>query len=118
MMYIAVATGGALGALLRYSLVMFAGFPSAILMANIIGSCIMGAIVGGQHAGVFTWPPAVQVFVMMGVLGAFTTFSSFSFEAFTLFQEGAVRAAVAYVLASVLLALIGFALGYKLISFF
>ena len=55
---------------------------------------------------------------MVGVLGAFTTFSTFSFEAFALFQEGAVKMAVSYVIASVFLAIIGFALGYKIISFF
>lgn len=118
MMYLAVATGGALGAVLRYSLVVLTGLPAAILMANVVGSCIMGALVGGQHSGLITLPPAWQAFVMVGVLGAFTTFSTFSLEAFLLFQEGQVKAAVSYVLASVLLAIIGFALGYKIISFF
>ena len=118
MLYLAVAAGGAIGAVMRYSLVMLSGLPSAILVANILGSCIMGILVGGQHNSVFTFPPAIQAFVMVGVLGAFTTFSTFSFEAFALFQEGEVKAAVAYVLASVLMAIIGFALGYKIISFF
>ena len=118
MLFVAVAAGGALGALLRFSLVVFTGLPFAILLANIVGSTIMGAIVGGQHSGLFTLPAAWQAFVMVGVLGAFTTFSSFSLEAFVLFQEGQIREAVSYVIASVLLAVIGFALGYKLISFF
>lgn len=118
MVYIAVAFGGALGALLRFTLVTATGLPAPILLANIVGSSLMGVLVGGQQNGVFHFSSFWQSFLLIGVLGAFTTFSAFSYEAFMFFQQGQVKMAVSYVLASVLLALVGFALGYKIISFF
>jgi len=117
-LYLAVAFGGALGALLRFVLVTATGLPVAILLANVAGSSLMGALVGGQQNGFFSFSPFWQSFLLVGVLGAFTTFSTFSYEAFMFFQQGQVKMAVSYVLASVLLALVGFALGYKIISFF
>ena len=118
MMYLAVALGGAMGAVMRYSLVMLSGMPSAILMANVLGSFVLGGLLSAQQGGVFNLSPIWQGFLMVGILGAFTTFSTFSLEAFVLFQQGEVKQAVAYVIASVFLAILGFALGYRLISFF
>ena len=73
-------------------------FPSAILAANIIGSFLMGAfvVVAARH-GLTHLSPLVAT----GLLGGFTTFSSFSLEAVTLWERGAAGQAALYVALSV-----------------
>lgn len=103
-----VALGGAIGAALRFLTgvlvirVWGEGFPVAIIAVNVIGSFLMGAFVVWSFQKGMTH---LNLFVMTGVLGGFTTFSAFSLEAFTLFEKGQVGAAVAYVAISVLLSL-------------
>lgn len=112
-----VAFGGAIGASLRYltgeaSMRAFGpGFPWATLAVNIIGSLAMGIIVVAlaQKGGMRFSP-----FLMTGVLGGFTTFSAFSLDAITLYERGAVGLAAAYVLASVVLSLLGIVAGLAL----
>ncbi|MEL6608614.1 MAG: CrcB family protein [Pseudomonadota bacterium] len=112
--FLQVAAGGAIGAVLRFGLGVavlraHAGtFPVAVLIANVVGSFLMGLFVvyAGQR-GLAAWQP----FVMTGVLGGFTTFSAFSLEAWTLFERGDTGAAALYVALSVLGALAGLALG-------
>lgn len=116
--YLAVAGGGAVGALLRFSLVTHTSIPFAILFANVLGSGLMGILVGGQHASWLRLSLVQQSFLMVGLLGAFTTFSTFSLEAFIMAQEGQLKLAAAYVLASVVLAIAAFAIGYKLSALF
>lgn len=115
-MILAVAAGGAVGAVARYLLVSrvghwigpggIAGVPVGILLANIIGSVAMGML---AETLALTWSPpaAVRGFLSVGLLGAFTTFSTFSLEAAVLFERGAVPHAVGYVLASVVLSICG-----------
>ena len=79
-----VAAGGALGASLRYmvavkALAMFGpGFPWATLFVNIVGSFVMGMVF--ELFAERVTPSAVQLFLMTGVLGGFTTFSAYSLE--------------------------------------
>lgn len=102
-----VALGGALGASLRYlaGLGVFRllgpqEFPLAILTVNVLGSLLMGVFVSLEaHKGLTYLSPLV----MTGMLGGFTTFSSFSLETVTLIERGATGQAAVYVLASVLL---------------
>ncbi len=103
-----VALGGAIGASLRYLTnfgVMRAlgpGFPAGTMTVNILGSFLMGVLVvvvakkGGQH---------LAPFLMTGLLGGFTTFSSFSLDALTLYERGEQGLALGYVLASLGLSL-------------
>jgi CrcB protein len=109
-----VALGGALGASLRYLCgvavlrVWSGSFPVAIMAVNIAGSFLMGmALVffAGRDMA------QAQVFVMVGVLGGFTTFSTFSMEAFMLLERGAIGAAALYVCASVAVSVAGLGLG-------
>ena len=92
-------------ALLR---VFGSGFPIAIMVVNIVGSFLMGLFVvwsfqrGAEH---------LNLFVMTGVLGGFTTFSAFSLEAFTLFERGQTGQAAIYVGLSVVLSIAGLAAG-------
>ena len=81
-------------------------FPVATLFINVLGSFLMGIIAesfvlrgSGGHP--------VRLLLTTGVLGGFTTFSTFSLDAITLYERGQTGAAVAYVLASVIAALLG-----------
>jgi len=111
MMLIAIASGGALGASLRYLTVQGAarafgaGFPYGTMTVNIVGSLIMGitaAIVAARFTGGAT---PFSAFVMTGVLGGFTTFSAFSLDALLLIEEGRMMAAAAYIGGSVMLSI-------------
>ncbi len=110
-----VALGGAIGASLRYlsgvAIVRVLGthaFPLGVITVNILGSFIMGAlIVLLGHKGLTHW----NAFLATGILGGFTTFSSFSLETFTLFERGEAGLAAIYVILSVSLALAGIVAG-------
>lgn len=116
----AIASGGAIGALLRHfvgmaSLRLFgAGFPYATLGVNILGSFLMGALIA-YLAQSWSPPQEVRAFLTVGFLGAFTTFSTFSFDAVTLWERGEAFAALAYVLASVILSILALFAGLLII---
>ncbi len=112
----AVAAGGAMGATLRYMvsvIIGVTGFPIATLLVNVIGSLMMGVIAAlamqweGFHHG---W----RLFLMVGVLGGFTTFSSFALDSVSLWQRGEVIATIGYIGASVMLSIAAFAAGIVL----
>jgi CrcB protein len=112
-----VAAGGAIGASTRYLTgvaVMRSygpGYPLGTLIVNILGSFLMGVLVVGlAHFGGTRFAP----FLAIGVLGGFTTFSSFSLDAVTLIERGAVGQAALYVAASVVLSLAGLFAGLLL----
>jgi CrcB protein len=87
------------------------GYPLGTLIVNIIGSFLMGVLVVGlAHFGGTRFAP----FLAIGVLGGFTTFSSFSLDAVTLIERGAVGQAALYVAASVVLSLAGLFAGLLL----
>ncbi|MCW0199943.1 fluoride efflux transporter CrcB [Sphingopyxis sp.] len=101
-----VMVGGAIGAGARHlaGQVMLArlgpGFPWWTLSINIAGSLLMGLLIGwlARSGGSDT----TRLFLGVGILGGFTTFSSFSLEFWVLFERGQTAQALAYVLASVL----------------
>ena len=116
--YAAVAGGGALGAMLRYSVSLLtgAGFfgingPVATLIVNVCGSSLMG-LFAGLVAGGLMVPEAWRAFIAIGLLGALTTFSSFSLDAGALFQKQGLGMAVVYIALSLCLSLGSFALCY------
>lgn len=106
-----VASGGALGSVLRYGANILIGgalgdsFPYGILLINVTGCFAMGVLAG---FGAFLWqaPEPLRVFLMVGVLGGFTTFSAFALDVLTLVERNQITLAAGYVLASVLLSLI------------
>lgn len=110
MQWLLVAMGGALGAVSRYGVnaLLFPlfqeRFPLATLAANVVGSLLMGFlyVVIIEKA---LLPPEWRNILMVGFLGAFTTFSAFSLETLALWQNGHLVTAVCYVIASVLLCL-------------
>jgi CrcB protein len=112
-----VGIGGGLGALARYGAGALVarlwpmGFPLSTMLVNIVGSVLMGLFMGAlsRHSG--PGAEAMRLFVAVGLLGGFTTFSAFSLDAVQLIGRGELLQAGAYVLLSVVLCLIGLYLG-------
>ncbi|WP_114966254.1 fluoride efflux transporter CrcB [Alkalilacustris brevis] len=103
-----VALGGAAGAILRYGTQMGAqrlfgpGVPSGTLFVNVLGSFLIGIVfVWLIDKGLMRHAP----FLLVGVLGAYTTFSTFSLDALLLWERGLHGWAVGYALGSVILSL-------------
>ncbi|WP_187971372.1 fluoride efflux transporter CrcB [Aquibium microcysteis] len=102
-----VALGGAIGAALRHmaGLVILrlagAGFPWGTLTVNVVGSFVMGLFIE-LLARRFGASNELRLLVATGLLGGFTTFSSFSLDVAVLWERGLAAAALAYVLASVI----------------
>lgn len=119
----AIALGGALGAVLRHFMNGFitqlvgSGFPWGILAINVLGSIVMGVLVA-WFALVGDVPQATKAFLTVGILGGFTTFSTFSLDAVLLVERGAYGAAAWYVVGSVALALGGLVAGMALVKAF
>lgn len=101
-----VAIGGALGSVLRFLTIWWAGAPLATLAVNVSGSFVMGVlfVLLANRA-------PLSPLLMTGVLGGFTTFSAFSLDALKLYQSGQTATALAYVAASVGFSLLAVALG-------
>lgn len=103
---LAIAAGGALGAVGRHFVNVAAvhlfgtGFPWATLAVNVVGSFVMGLII---ELSALVWSPGLQLraFLTVGVLGAFTTFSTFSLDVAVLYERGELVLAAGYVLLSV-----------------
>ena len=103
-----VAAGGAMGASARYLTgvtvmrLIGPGFPVATMICNVVGSFAMGVLVVIlAHFGSTRFAP----FLAVGMLGGFTTFSSFSLDAVTLYERGAMGQAAFYIFGSVILSL-------------
>jgi CrcB protein len=108
---LAVALGGALGSLLRYFVAgavqsaAWPGFPWGIFVVNISGGFIMGVVVE-LGALKFHLEPPVRAFLTVGILGGYTTFSTFSLDSVLLIERGAWAAAAAYMVGSTLLSVL------------
>ena len=113
---LAVAIGGAIGAVARFQLSQsftksFSGdFIYNIMVANIIGCFLMGVCYEfmnlKMNVGV-EW----RAFFMVGILGAFTTFSSFALDVFILVERGNFLNASMYILSSVVFSILGLFIG-------
>ena len=106
-----VGVAGGLGALARYGIATAVGvgtFPWATLLINVAGSAALGYVLHDPTR----WSTNATTAVATGFLGAFTTFSTFSFEATALVRAGRAPTAVAYVAASVALGLVAASAGY------
>ncbi|MEQ9835949.1 MAG: fluoride efflux transporter CrcB [Roseitalea porphyridii] len=115
---LAVALGGAIGAVGRFAVVsgigrlLGVGWPWGTLTVNVAGSIIMGIVI---ELSALAWSPSPQLraFIVVGVLGAFTTFSSFSLEVVGLLERGQPVPAALYVAASVVICVAGVYLGMR-----
>ena len=115
--FLLVGAGGAIGAMARFGFASFVGrlwpmgFPLATLLINMIGSVAMGIFIGLMARFLPPWQGDARLFVAVGILGGFTTFSTFSLDTVALIERGELLQAGFYVLLSVVLCLIGLYLG-------
>lgn len=104
--YLAIALGGALGSMARYATGVYVGrwlgtaFPWSTLLINIVGSFLIGAF---AESFALRWDAGqtTRVFLVVGICGGYTTFSTFSLDAVTLLNRGEALVAGAYMIASV-----------------
>jgi CrcB protein len=111
--FLYVAVAGALGALARYGIGLWVGprsFPWATLGINVSGSFALGVVL--TVAAGRGWSPETVAAVAVGFLGAYTTFSTFAFESFTLARTDRAMTAAAYVAASVVVGILAARVGY------
>lgn len=122
-MILSIAAGGAIGSVLRHyagraMLAMFGtGFPYGTLFVNVAGSFVMGVFVG-LFALRMNPSQEMRAFLTVGLLGGFTTFSSFSLDVVTLYERGEVASAALYIALSLVLSLAGIFAGLFLVRSF
>ncbi|MCF8254412.1 MAG: fluoride efflux transporter CrcB [Bacteroidia bacterium] len=114
-----IALGGAIGAVLRYLVVLGVNtlsptdFPWATLLVNILGSFAIGALIANYSVHP-SFSSFLRPFLVIGILGGFTTFSTFSLEAFVLIQKQELFKAGSYILMSFILGITAAFVGFKL----
>jgi len=108
MQYLFVFIGGGLGAALRHFVngvslrLVGTGWPAGTLFINVTGSILMG-LVAALFAFKLSLPQTLRLFIATGILGGYTTFSTFSLETALLFERGQLGMALLYAAGSVLL---------------
>jgi fluoride exporter len=120
--YLWIALGGALGSMARYASGVYVGrwlgtaFPWSTLLINIIGSFLIG-VFAESFALQWDTSQSTRVFLVVGICGGYTTFSTFSLDIVTLLNRGEATLALTYVLASVAIGLAGLYAGLHAVRF-
>jgi CrcB protein len=120
MSYLWVTVGSALGGLLRYAITRMtlsisSGVPYGTILINVLGSFVIGYFgTLTLQSGKYPVSDNGRLFVMVGICGGFTTFSSFSLQTFDLVRSGAWGKALANIVLSVVLCLTAVAVGHRL----
>ena len=120
MNFVFVGLGGALGAIGRYAISMIpikTEFPFLTLITNILGAVLIGFMSGMVSAKQDVSQNTV-LFWKTGVCGGFTTFSTFSLEAYELFEKGSNILGLVYAVVSVVSCILGIVCGKKIAEFF
>lgn len=116
--FLAVAFGGSIGAVLRFLIYELieakhkSDFPWATLTVNLLGALVIGFLWG--YFSKFYVSPSVRLLVFVGILGSFTTFSTFAFDNFSLIKNGEVTLMVFYVLTTNVVGILLSFAGYSL----
>jgi CrcB protein len=120
MTWLLVGLGGALGSMARHGLNhvihqrnLSSTFPLGIFLINVGGSVVIGLVAGALASGRWQWSDTGRTFVIVGLLGGFTTFSSFSLDTLALVRDGHALQAWWNVAGQVGLSLVGVWLGYR-----
>jgi len=124
--YLLAGLGGAIGSVGRVMMTnlitrwMGDEFPFGTIVVNITGAILMGLLAGysASDPGKLIFSPAARTFLMIGVLGGYTTFSSFSLQTFLLLEQGNLSGALLNVLLSVVLCVAGIWIGFVTIRAF
>ena len=123
MVWLLVGLGGAIGSMARHGLnhlihqrQLSNAFPLGIFAINVLGSVVIGIVGGLIVSGRWSASLEVRTFVMVGLLGGFTTFSSFSFDTLALVRAGHMTQAAWNVAGQVGLSLLGVWAGYRIAS--
>jgi len=112
-----IAIGGALGSVARYllsTLVLRASgslLPIGTFAVNLVGCLAFGCLMGAAQQR-FIMTPQARAFTLIGVIGGFTTFSSYAYESFALIQDGQFAAAAFNIVGQVVAGLVGVWAGY------
>ena len=124
--YVLAGLGGAFGSIARVMMTNFVtrrtgeDFPFGTIVVNITGALLMGLLAGygTTEPGKLIFATGARTFLMIGVLGGYTTFSSFSLQTFLLIEQGNIMGAILNVLLSVILCIVGIWVGFVTIRAF
>ena len=122
MSWLLVGIGGAAGAMARYGAGVVTNrligppVPYATAMVNILGCAVIGLLAGGADGGHIRMSPEARLFVFVGILGGFTTFSTFGLDTVTLARTQSMTPAVWNVIGQVALGLLAVQAGILLSS--
>ena len=121
-LYLLVALFGAAGSVLRYSLYLitprffYLNFPVSTVIVNLLGSFFIGVCISLFDKSIIT--ENIRIYIAIGLLGGFTTFSTFSMDLFNLLNKSLYVEMISYLVLSVFGGVLLFFAGYKIISFF
>ena len=121
-LYLLVALFGAAGSVLRYSLYLitprffYLNFPVSTVLVNLLGSFFIGVCISLSDKSIIT--ENTRIYTAIGLLGGFTTFSTFSMDLFNLLNKSLYVEMISYLVLSVFGGVLLFFAGYKITSFF
>tara|TARA_B110000914_G_scaffold55377_1_gene48009 strand:+ start:344 stop:715 length:372 start_codon:yes stop_codon:yes gene_type:complete len=121
-LYLLVALFGAAGSVLRYSLYLitprffYLNFPVSTVIVNLLGSFFIGICISLFDKSIIT--ENIRIYIAIGLLGGFTTFSTFSMDLFNLLNKSLYVEMISYLVLSVFGGVLLFFAGYKITSFF
>ena len=121
-LYLLVALFGAAGSVLRYSLYLitprffYLNFPVSTVIVNLLGSFFIGVCISLFEKSIIT--ENIRIYIAIGLLGGFTTFSTFSLDLFNLLNKSLYVEMISYLVLSVFGGVFLFFAGYKITSFF
>ena len=121
-LYLLVALFGAAGSVLRYSLYLitprffYLNFPVSTVLVNLLGSFFIGVCISLFDKSIIT--ENIRIYIAIGLLGGFTTFSTFSMDLFNLLNKSLYVEMISYLVLSVFGGVLLFFAGYKIVSFF
>ena len=121
-LYLLVALFGAAGSVLRYSLYLitprffYLNFPVSTVLVNLLGSFFIGVCISLFDKSIIT--ENIRIYIAIGLLGGFTTFSTFSMDLFSLLNKSLYIEIISYLVLSVFGGVLLFIAGYKIVNIF